>query len=213
MKFSEFDQLLLQQISEARESAAQNIEIEIRLGRIEYDDAHQKKFFDTNLGEENQKKIQAYLEKQSNLVMTEQTVSEYSLQGVRVRIDDDGNLLEAIRKNPVSKTDFSVAGHPLDLRIGISHEEPVEDMEELTVEIDSKREKYKTIFSQDAYSVELTQTQYGHRDFFQAEIELTDAGSPGEDLAEAVKQISALTQRLLQEINSSANEDTELEQV
>lgn len=100
----------------------ENIEIEFRFGR------KASKGFDTNVGQETFKKFLIALEAYKGWESSKHTsATVYYFSGnKRVTVDEESEEQMGQIKTRVKVDDFSLEGHPLDIRLGISKEVPFE---------------------------------------------------------------------------------------
>ena len=99
-----------------------NVEIEFRLGN------KSNGFFDTNVGEGVFTRLQSSLKKFPQWESVEEKQYEvYSGQGGRRTIIDQEDNRTSEIKTPLAKVDHSEPDLPLDIRMGVSREDPVDE--------------------------------------------------------------------------------------
>ena len=113
----------------------ENIEIEFRFGR------KSQKNFDTNVGRDTFQKLLTALEAYNGWEAKKHTSATvyYFEGGKRLTVDEESDEQVGCIKRRVKVDDFALEGHPFDIRLGISTEEPFEyDGEETSNEQKTK---------------------------------------------------------------------------
>lgn len=126
-----------------------NIEIEFRLGRI---NNHR---FDTNVGEYKFHKLLTGLHAYTAWKeVKEQSFTDYYKGDIRVRFDESTENITSIKKNKLHTENFKLEDKPLDTRLAIVHEEPIEF--DSNTEMDYELQKYRTSFIRRNLSIDMT---------------------------------------------------------
>ena len=113
----------------------ENIEIEFRFGR------KSQRNFDTNVGRDTFQKLLIALEAYNGWEEKRHTTATvyYFDGGKRLTVDEESEEQVGCIKQRVKVDDFALEGHPFDIRLGISTEEPFEyDGEETSNEQKTK---------------------------------------------------------------------------
>jgi hypothetical protein len=113
----------------------ENIEIEFRFGR------KSQRNFDTNVGRDTFQKLLTALEAYNGWEAKKHTSATvyYFEGGKRLTVDEESDEQVGCIKRRVKVDDFALEGHPFDIRLGISTEEPFEyDGEETSTEQKTK---------------------------------------------------------------------------
>jgi hypothetical protein len=133
----------------SRFKSTPNVEIEWRLGRV-------GSRFDTNVGKESFEKVLKALCKYNEWEKAHKSKSTmyYFPGNKRVTVDDETDEQAACIKKRVAVDDFQLEGFPLDVRLGVSTEEPFEyDGEEESTE---QRTKERWSFVRKNLSIDLS---------------------------------------------------------
>jgi len=152
-----------------------NIEVEFRFGR------KASKGFDTNVGQDVFKKLLVALNAYKGWEETKHTsATVYYFGGnKRLTVDEESEEQVGQIKTRVKVDDFSLEGHPLDIRLGISKEVPFEyDGEETSTE---QKTKERWSFVRKNLSIDLTMVKGDPEDkdcdedtSYQVEMEIVD---------------------------------------
>lgn len=126
-----------------------HVEIEFRLGR------KTASKFDTNVGRATFEKLMKALNKyQGWEAKTESVSSVYSSGSKRITVDEKTDESVAIIKTKMVQSDFSLDGHPFDVRLGIATEVPYEPNGE---EMETVKTKKRWSFIRKNLSIDLTE--------------------------------------------------------
>lgn len=155
----------------------ENIEIEFRFGRKSQNN------FDTNVGQETFKKLLIGLNGYIGWETTKHTSATvyYFDGGKRLTVDDESEEHVGCIKQRVKVDDFSLEGHPFDIRLGISTEKPFEyDGEETS---NKQKTKERWSFVRKNLSIDLTMIKGDPEDkdcdedtSYQVEMEIIEPG-------------------------------------
>jgi hypothetical protein len=130
----------------------ENVEIEIRFGR------KSGKGFDTNIGEARFMKLFEALDAYQGWESKVQSKYDvyYFEDNKRLQINEVTDEREAIKKQRILVDDFSLDGMPLDIRLGISHEQPFEYDDETATD---QKTKTRWSFVRKNLSIDLSEIQ------------------------------------------------------
>jgi hypothetical protein len=152
-----------------------NIEIEFRFGRRGH------KMFDVNVGRDAFQKLLVSLDSYKGWESKKHTTSTvyYFPGNKRLTVDEESDEQVGVIKKRVQVDDFELQGHPLDIRLGISTEEPFEyDGEETSTE---QKTKERWSFIRKNLSIDLSMIKGDPDDkdcdddtSYQAEMEIID---------------------------------------
>jgi mRNA capping enzyme, beta chain len=155
----------------------ENIEIEFRFGR------KSQKTFDTNVGQETFQKLLLALNGYTGWEATKHTsATVYYFSGnKRLTVDEESEEQVGQIKTRVKVDDFSLEGHPFDIRLGISKEVPFEyDGEETSTE---QKTKERWSFVRKNLSIDLSMVKGDPDDkdcdedtSYQVEMEIVEPG-------------------------------------
>jgi hypothetical protein len=127
-----------------------NVEIEMRLGKISYGK------FDTNVGQQNFKKILQGLENYKGWEkVVKSNTTAYFTGDIRVIDDEDTGVSSAHKKTKLKKTDIHLEDKPYDLRFSVSTEVPCPKPGENT-EYEDMRIKKRISFIRKNLSIDMT---------------------------------------------------------
>lgn len=155
----------------------EHIEIEMRLGKFN------GKMFDTNVGKDAFDKIMTGLQKYKQweqVVLSDQEVFYRERDNTRITVDDNTGDETIVQKERIKNEDFKkIKNSPYDLRISISKELPIEDIEDR--EMDKKKTKTRVSFVRKNLSIDMTKCTGDMHDMdaedpvtYQIELEIID---------------------------------------
>ena len=155
----------------------EHIEIEMRLGKFN------GKMFDTNVGKDAFDKIMTGLQKYKQweqVVLSDQEVFYRERDNTRITVDDNTGDETIVQKERIKNEDFKkIKNSPYDLRISISKELPIEDIEDR--EMDKKKTKTRVSFIRKNLSIDMTKCTGDMHDMdaedpitYQIELEIID---------------------------------------
>lgn len=155
----------------------EHIEIEMRLGKFN------GKMFDTNVGKDDFDKIMTGLQKYKQweqVVLSDQEVFYRERDNTRITVDDNTGDETIVQKERIKNEDFKkIKNSPYDLRISISKELPIEDIEDR--EMDKKKTKTRVSFIRKNLSIDMTKCTGDMHDMdaedpvtYQIELEIID---------------------------------------
>jgi len=154
----------------------ENIEIEFRFGR------KSQRNFDTNVGRDTFQKLLTALEAYNGWEAKKHTsATVYFDGGKRLTVDEESDEQVGCIKRRVKVDDFALEGHPFDIRLGISTEEPFEyDGEETSTE---QKTKERWSFVRKNLSIDLSMIKGDPEDkdcdedtSYQVEMEIVEPG-------------------------------------
>lgn len=155
----------------------ENIEIEFRFGR------KSQRNFDTNVGRDTFQKLLTALEAYNGWEAKKHTSATvyYFDGGKRLTVDEESDEQVGCIKRRVKVDDFALEGHPFDIRLGISTEEPFEyDGEETSNE---QKTKERWSFVRKNLSIDLSMIKGDPEDkdcdedtSYQVEMEIVEPG-------------------------------------
>jgi len=155
----------------------EHVEIEMRLGKFN------GKMFDTNVGKDNFDKVMTGLQKYNQwdqVVLSDQEVFYRERDNTRITVDDNTGDETIIKKERVKNEDFKrLKNSPYDLRISISKELPIQDLQDR--EMDKKKTKTRVSFIRKNLSIDMTKCTGDMHDMdaedpvtYQIELEIVD---------------------------------------
>ena len=174
-------------------------EIEFRLGKVH------GSYFDTNVGKEVFDRILHSLNQYSQWEkVTKENSTVYYKDHIRITINEDTEKTEIIQKIPLHKENLSLSGYPLDVRLAVSDEIPVDG--EVDEVMEFSRTKKRQSFIRKNLSIDMTVVSGQSDDLdceeenvYQVELEIIDTSGvkSDTDLYNLVHKIHCIQEILL----------------